>query len=143
LDRVILLKTVEDLYEALIQSGISIKFGIAFCEASGPKLIRWDGNDDQLIQLAQKNALKVGAGHSFFIFLDKGYPVNVLNTIKMVTEVTKIYCATANPLQVIVAKTEQGRGIMGVIDGGSPLGIENETNQQDRREFLRAIGYKK
>jgi len=105
--------------------------------------VRWEGNDEGLIELAKKNALKVGAGHSFWIFLDKGFPLNVLNAVKNVPEVAHIYAVTANPLQIVVAKTEQGRGVSGVIDGGSPLGVEDEKDQQERREFLRKIGYKK
>jgi len=137
------IKTVEDLYEALVQSGTSLQFGIAFCEASGPKLIRTDGNSPDLIRLATAAAQKVGAGHTFFVFLDKGFPVNVLNAVKNVPEVARIFCATANDLQVIVAKTDQGRGVLGVVDGGSPLGVENDSQKEERREFLRKIGYKR
>jgi len=137
------IKTVEDLYEALIQSGISLKFGLAFCEASGPRLVRWDGNDEKLIELAKKNALSVGCGHTFFVFLDKGFPINVTNAIKNVPEVCRIFCATANPLQVVVAVTQQGRGVSAVIDGQPPLGVEGEKDQEERRSFLRKIGYKK
>eukprot|EP00027_Filamoeba_sp_ATCC50430_P001425 CAMPEP_0168547178 /NCGR_PEP_ID=MMETSP0413-20121227/3896_1 /TAXON_ID=136452 /ORGANISM="Filamoeba nolandi, Strain NC-AS-23-1" /LENGTH=163 /DNA_ID=CAMNT_0008577411 /DNA_START=13 /DNA_END=504 /DNA_ORIENTATION=- len=137
------IKTVEDIYEAIVQTGTAIKFGIAFCEASGPRLIRFDGNDDKLIELAKTNAMKVGCGHTFFVFIDNGFPINILNPIKNVTEVVRIYAATSNPLQVIVAKTEQGRGVMGVIDGQSPLGFEGETEKQQRKDFLRMIGYKK
>jgi len=137
------IKTVEDLYEALVQSGTSIKFGIAFCEASGPKLIRSDGNDEKLIELAKKNAMKVGCGHSFWIFLNNGFPINVLNQVKNVPEVCRIFCATSNPLQVIVAKTAKGRGVSAVIDGGSPSGFEGDKEKQERKDFLRKIGYKR
>eukprot|EP01105_Mastigella_eilhardi_P026561 TRINITY_DN7740_c0_g1_i1.p2 TRINITY_DN7740_c0_g1~~TRINITY_DN7740_c0_g1_i1.p2 ORF type:complete len:164 (-),score=62.57 TRINITY_DN7740_c0_g1_i1:105-596(-) len=137
------IKSVEDIYEAIVQSGTSIKFGVAFCEASGVCLLRWDGNDEECIELAKKNALNVGAGHSFFVFLKQGFPINVLNQIKMVPEVCRIFCASANAVQVIVAKTAQGKGIMGVIDGGSPLGVETEKDQSDRKAFIRMIGYKR
>ncbi|KAH3744036.1 adenosine monophosphate-protein transferase [Pelomyxa schiedti] len=134
--------TVEDVYEVIVQSGISIKFGVAFCEASGVRLLRWDGNDQECIEAAKRNAMCVGAGHSFFIFLKQGYPINILNQLKSVPEVCRIFCATSNPVQVIVAKTAQGRGIMGVIDGESPLGVETEADQDERKAFLRKIGYK-
>jgi len=137
------IKTAEDLYEVLVQSGTALKFGLAFCEASGPRLVRCEGNDDKLIELAKTNALKVGCGHSFWIFLDNGFPVSVLNAVKNVPEVARVFCATANSLQVIVAQTSQGRGVSGVIDGFSPLGAENQEQQNERREFLRKIGYKK
>jgi len=137
------IKTVEDLYEALIQSGNSIKFGIAYCEASGPRLIRTDGNDATLIELATDNAKLVACGHTFFIFLDQGFPINVINSIKGVTEVVRIFAATSNPFQVLVAETEQGRGVSAVIDGNTPLGVETEKDKQERRDFLRKIGYKK
>ncbi len=137
------IKSVEDLHETLVTSVPGIKFGLAFCEASGKRLVRWSGTDDAMIALAQKNALAIGAGHSFIIFLGEGYfPVNVLNAIKNVPEVARIFCATANPTQVIVAQSEQGRGILGVIDGGSPLGVEGEEDIAWRKSFLRAIGYK-
>ena len=136
------IKTVEDLYEALVQVG-HLKFGIAFCEASGPCLIRTDGNDEEAIELATQNAKNVACGHTFFIFLKEGFPVNCLNAIKNVPEVCHIFCATANPVQVIVAKSEQGCGVLGVIDGFSPKGIETEEDKTKRRDFLRMIGYKK
>jgi hypothetical protein len=120
-----------------------IQFGLAFCEASGKRLIRWTGTDDGLIELAQKNAEAIGAGHSFILFLGEGFfPINVLNALKMVPEVCRIFCATANPTQVLVAESEQGRGILGVIDGASPLGIEGEEDIAWRKDFLRQIGYK-
>ncbi|MFP3260618.1 MAG: adenosine-specific kinase, partial [Sulfolobus sp.] len=117
------IKTVEDLYETLASSSPTLRFGIAFCEASGKRLIRWDGNDEELIKMAQQTALKIGAGHTFVIYLKNGYPINVLNRIKNVEEVVRIFAATANPLQVLVAETDQGRGIIGVVDGYTPLGI--------------------
>jgi len=137
------IKTVEDIHEALVTAVPGIKFGLAFCEASGECLVRWSGNDEAMIELAHKNALAIGAGHSFIIFLGEGfYPINVLNAVKMVWEVCHIYCATANPVEVVVAETEQGRGILGVIDGASPLGIEDEAGIAWRKGFLRMIGYK-
>ncbi len=135
-------KTVEDLYEAVVQSVPGAKFGIAFCEASQDRLVRWTGNDDKLIELAQKNAMNIGAGHSFIIFMENAFPLNMLNSVKMVPEVCRIFCATANQVQVLVAETEAGRGIMGVIDGLSPLGIETEKDITMRKDFLRKIGYK-
>lgn len=137
------IKTVEDLYEILITSVPGIKFGLAFCEASGDKLVRSDGNDQELIKLAEKNAMKIAAGHTFIIFLKDAYPINVLNQIKNCQEVCRIFCATSNPLQVIVAETSQGRGILGVIDGEKPVGIESEENKKERKEFLRKIMYKR
>jgi adenosine/AMP kinase len=137
------IKTVEDVHEALVTGVPGIKFGLAFCEASGKCLVRWSGNDPQMIELAQKNALNIGAGHSFIIFLGSDfYPVNVLNAIKLVPEVCRIFCATANPTQVVVAESEQGRGILGVIDGLSPRGVEDEGEIAWRKGFLRMIGYK-
>lgn len=136
------IKTVEDLYEAIVQTNPSMKFGIAFCEASGPALVRFVGNDEKLIALAQKNAMTLAAGHTFIIFLESGFPINILNTIKNVAEVCRIYCATANPTQVIVAETEHGRGILGVIDGVATKGIESDADITKRKEFLRKIGYK-
>lgn len=136
------IKTVEDLHEALAGSSPSLKFGLAFCEASGPCLIRKSGNDNELIELAVANAMKIGAGHSFIVFLKNGYPVNVLNAIKAVPEVCRIYCATANPVQVIVAQTELGRAILGVVDGMAPKGIETEEDVKTRKQLLRTIGYK-
>jgi uncharacterized protein len=136
------IKTVEDLYEALVQAVPEIKFGIGFCESSGPALVRWTGNDLNLIRLAQENALALSCGHSFIIFMEKAYPINILNLVKNVPEVCRIFCATANAVEVIVAETEQGRGILGVIDGIKPKGIETEDDIQVRKEFLRKIGYK-
>lgn len=137
------IKTVEDLHEALVTTVPGIKFGLAFCEASGKCLVRWSGSDPALVALAQKNALAIGAGHSFVIFLGEGfYPVNILNTIKNVPEVCHIFCATANPVQVIVATSAQGRGVMGVIDGLSPQGVEDDEEIAWRKNFLRMIGYK-
>lgn len=136
------IKSVEDLYEALVDSAPAIKFGIAFCEASGPCLIRTEGNDAELVQVAAKNAMNIGAGHSFVILMKNGYPINALNRIKVVPEVCRIFCATANPVEVIVSNTEQGNGILGVIDGSSPKGIEGEQDKKQRKEFLRKIGYK-
>ena len=137
------IKTVEDLYETLVTSSGSIKFGIAFCEASAKRLIRTDGNDETLIAAATKAADDVGAGHSFFIFLEEAFPINVLQRVKAVDEVCRIFCATANPLQVIVAESPQGRGVMGVIDGESPLGVEKEEDKAERQAFLRTIQYKR
>ena len=136
------IKTVEDCYETLVEAVPGIKFGLAFCEASGPKKIRKAGTDEEMINLAVKNAKEVGAGHTLFIFLKNVFPVNVLNRIKNLSEVTSIYCATANSTEIVIAETKQGRGIMGVIDGGSPAGIENKEEEQDRKDFLRKIGYK-
>lgn len=137
------IKTVEDLHEALVQAVPGIKFGLAFCESSGAALVRWSGNDDALIELAKQNALALSAGHAFIIFLGAGfYPLNVLNAVKMVPEVARVYCATANPTQVIVAETEQGRGILGVIDGMKTKGVEDEAGIKWRKELLRKFGYK-
>jgi len=137
------IKTVEDLHEALVTTVPGIMFGLAFCEASGKCLVRWSGNDPALVALAQKNALAIGAGHSFVIFLGEGfYPVNILNTLKNVPEVCHIFCATANPVQVIVATSAQGRGVLGVIDGLSPQGVEDDEEIAWRKNFLRMIGYK-
>ena len=136
------IKTVEDLYEVLVGTSPHLKFGIAFCESSGPRLVRQAGNDDGLIDLATRNAVKIGAGHSFLVFLREGFPLNVLNQVKQVPEVCRIYCATANPTEVLVAETEQGRGIIGVVDGSSPLGVETEDDVAVRRDLLRKIGYK-
>ena len=136
------IKTIEDLHEALAGAVPGLRFGIAFCEASGPRLVRHSGNDPELIELAVRNALAIGAGHSFVVFLREGFPVNVLNQVKLVPEVCRIYCATANPVQVIVAETSAGRGILGVIDGFSPLGVETEADVEIRRRLLRDIGYK-
>ena len=137
------IKTVEDLHEALIGTVPGIRFGLAFCEASGKCLVRWSGNDEAMIELARKNALSIGAGHSFILFLGEGfYPINVLNTIKNVPEVARIFCATANPTEVLVAQTGQGRGILGVVDGFSPQGVEDDEGITWRKDFLRIIGYK-
>jgi uncharacterized protein len=137
------IKTVEDIHEALVTAVPGIQFGLAFCEASGECLVRWSGTQPDLLQMARQNALAIGAGHSFIIFLGQGvYPINVLNAIKAVPEVCRIFCATANPVDVIVAETEQGRGILGVVDGFPPQGIEDEAGMAWRKEFLRMIGYK-
>lgn len=137
------IKTVEDIHEALVTAVPGIKFGLAFCEASGKCLVRWSGTDDAMIDLARQNALAIGAGHSFIIFLGDGFfPINVLQTVKGVPEVCRIYCATANPTEVIVAETEQGRGVMGVIDGSKSSGLEGEEDIAWRKSFLRQIGYK-
>jgi adenosine/AMP kinase len=137
------IKTVEDLHEALVGAVPGIKFGIAFCEASGKCLVRWSGTDDTMIELAKKNALAISAGHAFIIFLGDGfYPVNVLNTVKAVPEVCRIFCATANPVEVVIAETDQGRGIMGVIDGLHTKGIEDEEEIKSRKSLLRQFGYK-
>ena len=136
------IKTVEDLYEALVNSVPNIKFGMAFCESSGPCLVRFDGNDNELKELASKTALQLAAGHTFIIFMRNAYPINVLDKVKSVPEVCNIYLATANPFQVILAETEQGRGILGVVDGFASKGIETEKDVAERKEFLRKIGYK-
>lgn len=136
------IKTVEDLHEALAASVPDIKFGLAFCEASGPALIRWSGTDKEMIKLAKKNAKKLSAGHSFIIFLKDAFPINVISEIKRVHEVVTIHCATANPVEVVIKETEMGRGIMGVIDGAKSKGIETKKDQKERKEFLRNIGYK-
>lgn len=136
------IKTVEDIHEAIVQTAPQMKFGLGFCESSGPALLRWTGNDDALIELAKENALALSCGHCFLLFMENGFPVNILNTIKAIPEVCHIYCATANPVEVIVAETNQGRGIMGVIDGMKTKGIETESDIRTRKEFLRKIGYK-
>lgn len=136
------IKTVEDLHETLAQSSPGLRFGLAFCESSGPRLVRSSGNDDELTAIAVRNALAIGAGHSFIVFLRGGFPISVLNAVKLVPEVCRIFCATANPLEVVVAETEQGRGILGVIDGGSPLGVETEADVAERKALLRRFGYK-
>ncbi|MGN6733571.1 MAG: adenosine-specific kinase [Candidatus Binatia bacterium] len=136
-------KTVEDVHEALVQSVPGIKFGFAFCEASGALLVRWSGTDQDLIELAKRNALALSAGHSFILFLGTGFfPINILNTLKNIPEVCRIFCATSNPVEVVIAETEQGRGIMGVIDGGKTKGVEDETGIAWRKDLLRKIGYK-
>ena len=136
------IKTVEDLHEAIVQTVPHMKFGIAFCEASGPALVRWSGNDATLVELAKKNAFAISSGHAFIIFMEEGFPVNILKTIQNVSEVCTIFCATANPVEVIVAESEQGRGILGVIDGERSKGIETDADINVRKEFLRKIGYK-
>ena len=136
------IKTVEDLHEALVQAGAHLRFGLAFCESSGPCLIRRSGNDAELVRLAVANAGAIGAGHSFIVFLEGGFPVSVLNAVKGVPEVCRIFCATANPVEVVVAETEQGRAILGVVDGGSPLGVETEQDVGERKALLRRFGYK-
>jgi uncharacterized protein len=137
------IKTVDDLYEILATSGMSLKFGVAFCEASQQRLVRWDGNDQELSDSAVANAQAIGAGHVFVIVMREGFPINVLNQIKSCPEVCRIFCATANPLEVIVAEREQGRAVVGVVDGESPVGVETEDDQAVRRDFLRKIGYKR
>jgi adenosine/AMP kinase len=137
------IKSVEDIHEALVSAVPGIKFGLAFCEASAECLVRWSGTDPVMIELARRNANAIAAGHSFLVFLGEGfYPLNVLNTIKMVPEVCRVFCATANPTEVIVAETDQGRGILGVVDGFAPKGIEDEEEIKGRKNFLRQIGYK-
>jgi len=136
------IKTVEDLYEAVVQTVPGIKFGIGFCESSGPALVRYAGNDPGLIDLAQKNALALACGHCFIIFMEGGFPINILNTVKNVPEVCQVFCATANPTEVIVAESEHGRGILGVIDGDKTQGIETDADIKVRKDFLRKIGYK-
>jgi len=136
------IKTVEDLYEAMAGAAPGLRFGLAFCESSGPCLIRAAGNDDRLTKLARANALALAAGHSFIILMEEGFPINVLNAIKLVPEVCNIYCATANPVEVAILETGQGRGIMGVIDGFASKGCETEADVAERKELLRMIGYK-
>ena len=137
------IKTVEDLYEAMVNTNPSMKFGIAFNEASGPRLVRADGNDGELKKVAIRNAREIGAGHIFVIVMRDGFPVNVMGRIKDVPEVCRIFCATANPVEVVVAETRQGRGVLGVIDGEPPLGVETEQDVRTRQEFLVKIGYKR
>lgn len=136
------IKTVEDLHEVLVTSSPALKFGVAFCESSGPCLVRYSGNDEELVELAKKNALLLSAGHVFVIFLKDGYPINVLNAIKMVPEVCRIFCASANPIEVILVETAQGRGVLGVVDGLKTKGVETEQDIAERKAFLRRIGYK-
>ena len=136
------IKTVEDLYEAIVQTNPAMKFGIAFCEASGPCLVRFVGNDQKLIEQARKNAMNLRAGHTFIIMMEGGFPISILNTIKSVPEVCRIYTATANPTEVIVAETNQGRGVLGVIDGFATKGIETDADIEGRKALLRKIGYK-
>jgi hypothetical protein len=136
------IKTVEDLYEVMVGTSAQVKFGLAFCEASGPCLIRTAGNDEDLVAVATRNAEAIAAGHSFIIVMKEAFPINFLNGIKQCPEVCRIYCATANPVQVVIAETEQGRGILGVIDGFSPKGVEGAEDVKARQGFLRQIGYK-
>lgn len=136
------IKTVEDIHEALVGSSPHLRFGVAFCEASGPRLVRRSGNDDELVELATRNAEAIGAGHTFVVFVREGYPVNILNQLKAVPEVCRIYCATANPVEILMAETPLGRGVVGVIDGFTPLGVETAHDVDDRKRLLRAIGYK-
>jgi uncharacterized protein len=136
------IKTVEDVHEVLAGSSPHLRFGLAFCESSGPRLVRRSGNDEELVELATRNATAIGAGHSFVVFLRDGFPVNVLNQLKNVPEVCRIFCATANPVQVILTEAGEGRAILGVIDGGSPLGVETNDDVAARKNLLRAIGYK-
>jgi len=137
------IKTVEDIHEALVQAVPGIKFGLAFCESSGATLVRWTGTDEAMIELAKANGQALAAGHSFILFLGPGFfPVNILNSLKMVPEVCRIYCATANPVEVVIAETEQGRGILGVIDGAKTVGVEKDEDIAWRKDFLRKIGYK-
>ncbi len=136
------IKTVEDMYEAVVQTSPQMKFGLGFCESSGPALVRWAGNDHALIELARKNAMTLSCGHCFILFMENGFPLNILNAIKGLAEVCNIYCATANPVEVVIAETDQGRGILGVIDGVKTKGIETENDIKARKEFLRKIGYK-
>jgi len=136
------IKTVEDIHEAIVTTNPGMKFGVAFCESSGPALVRHSGNDPSMVELAVKNALALSCGHCFMIFLQMGFPLSILNAIKQVPEVCNIYCATANPVEVIVAETPQGRGILGVIDGVKTRGVETDTDMRTRKEFLRTIGYK-
>jgi uncharacterized protein len=135
-------KSVEDLHEALVGGGPHLRFGLGFCEASGPCLVRRSGNDDELVDLAVRNALAIAAGHCFVVFLREGYPLNVLNQLKQVPEVCGIYCATANVVEVVIAETALGRSIIGVVDGSPPVGVENEADVAERRQLLRSIGYK-
>jgi hypothetical protein len=136
------IKTVEDLYEAIVQTAPQMKFGVAFCESSGPALVRWVGNDPGLVEMAKKNAVALSCGHCFIIFMTGGFPINILNTIKAVPEVCQVYCATANPAEVIVAETAQGRGILGVVDGVKTQGVETDADIAARKQLLRKFGYK-
>jgi adenosine/AMP kinase len=136
------IKTVEDLHEVLAASSPHLRFGIAFCESSGPRLIRRSGNDPALTELATRNAQALGTGHAFVVLLREGFPVSVLNALKLVPEVCTIFCATANPVEILVVATAAGRGIVGVVDGGAPLGVETEQDVQDRKQLLRRFGYK-
>ncbi len=136
------IKTVEDIYEAVVSTNSNIKFGLAFCESSGPALVRFTGNNENLIEIAKKNAMNLSCGHCFILFMEGGFPINILNTIKAVPEVCTIYCASANPVEVVVAETGQGRGILGIVDGITTKGVETEADIKVRKEFLRNIGYK-
>jgi uncharacterized protein len=136
------IKTVEDVYEAMVNAVPGARFGVAFCEASGPCLVRYTGTDDELVELAKKNAYNIAAGHSFIVFMKGMFPVNVLNAIKQVPEVCRVFCATANPVEVVIAETDQGRGILGVIDGFASKGIETDDDIQARKTLLRKFGYK-
>jgi uncharacterized protein len=136
------IKTVEDIHEAIVTTSAQIRFGIAFCESSGPALVRRSGNDEELLELATRNALAIGAGHSFLVLLADGFPINVLNPIKAVPEVCRIFCATANPVEVVLAESGGGRAVLGVVDGCSPKGVESPHDVAERIAFLRRIGYK-
>lgn len=136
------IKTVDDVYEALAGSSPHLRFGVAFCEASGPCLVRRAGNDPELVELAVRNAVSVGAGHCFVVLLREGFPVNVLNALKQVPEVCRIYCATANAVEVVLAESEQGRAILGVVDGSPPSGVETDADVADRKELLHRLGYR-
>ncbi|MBF8294069.1 MAG: hypothetical protein HW389_614 [Bacteroidetes bacterium] len=136
------IKTVEDIHEAIVQTNSQMKFGLGFCESSGPALVRYTGNEPALVELAKRNAMALSCGHCFILFMENGFPVNILNAIKNIPEVCNIFCATANPVEVVVAETGQGRGILGVIDGVKTKGIETEADIKTRKEFLRMIGYK-
>ncbi|MBC8457050.1 MAG: adenosine-specific kinase [Deltaproteobacteria bacterium] len=136
------IKTIEDIYETMVISVPMAKFGAAFCESSGPCLVRYTGTDDEMVELAKKNAYKISAGHTFILFMKDLYPINVLNALKNLPEVCHIFCATANPVEIIIAETEQGRGVLGVIDGYSSKGIETENDIKSRKELLREFGYK-
>jgi len=136
------IKTAEDLYEIMVSSVPQIKFGLAFCEASGPCLVRSEGNDEELKRIAEESTFEIGAGHSFIIYIKDAFPINILNAIKSCPEVCNIFCATANPVEIIIAETDQGKGILGVIDGFKSKGIEKEEDKKHRRDFLRKIGYK-
>jgi adenosine/AMP kinase len=137
------IKTVEDIYETMVSISGAVRFGVAFSEASGPCLIRVDGNDDELMKMTSKVLMEIGCGHTFLIFMKNAFPVNFLNAVKNITEVCRIHCATANTVKVLIARSEQGGGIIGVIDGASPAGIEDEKNAAARHKFLRDIGYKR
>lgn len=136
------IKTVEDMHEAIVTAAPHLKFGLAFCESSGPALVRWSGNDEQLSAMARDNAMALSAGHSFIVLMKDGFPINILNAVKALPEVCGIYCATANPVEVILAETESGRGIMGVVDGVMSKGVEGPEDRRWRHDFLRKIGYK-